>query len=119
MSQYSQERIESKIAEAISTMIVKGEIKNSKVNSLCSVSKVSLSHDNSYATIYISSFLNDGALEKSIEGLQSAASFIQGRVGRFLGTKNTPRLTFKKDTSYRDAQKINDLIDSVVKSDGK
>ncbi|MCH3916257.1 MAG: 30S ribosome-binding factor RbfA [Spirochaetia bacterium] len=118
MSQYSQDRIETKISQVISTLIVNGEIKNRKVNSLCSVSKVSLSHDNSYATVYISSFLEDSVLKKSVEGLQSAAPFIQGKLGHLLGTKNTPRLTFKMDTSYRDAQKINNLIDSLVQ-DGK
>lgn len=115
MSQYSQERIESKLGEAISTLIVRGEIKNPNVSTLCSVSRVSLSHDNAYATVFVTSVLGEGALKKSVAGLQKAAPFIQGRVGKFLGTRNTPKLTFKMDTSYRDAQKINNLIDSLVK----
>lgn len=113
MSQYSQKRIETKIEEAISTLIVKGEIKNQNVSTLCSVSRVSLSHDNAYATIYITSVLNDGSLNKSVVGLQKAAPFIQGRLGKFLATRNTPKLTFKADTSYKDADKINSLIDSL------
>ncbi len=113
MSKYSQQRIESKIAEAVSTLIVKGEIKHPDVSTLCSVSKVSLSPDNAYATIYITSVLDDESLEKSVAGLQKAAPFIQGRVGKFLRTKNTPRLTFKTDNSYKDAQNINNIIDSL------
>ncbi|MCK9190861.1 MAG: 30S ribosome-binding factor RbfA [Sphaerochaetaceae bacterium] len=115
MSKYSQARIEAKLIEAISTLIVQGEIKNHNVSTLVSVSKVSLSHDNAYAVVYISSFLDDGSLNKSVEGLQNAAPFIQGRIGKFLGTRNTPKLTFKADTSYEKAQKINHLIDSLVK----
>ena len=113
MSQYSQKRIEAKIEEAISTLIVKGEIKNSNVSTLCSVSRVSLSHDNAYATIYITSVLDDESLKKSVAGLQKAAAFIQGRLGKFLGTRNTPKLTFRADNSYKEAQKINNLIDSL------
>jgi ribosome-binding factor A len=113
MSQYSQKRIETKIEEAISTLIVKGEIKNHNVSTLCSVSRVSVSHDNAYATIFITSVLTDGSLERSVAGLQKAAPFIQGRLGKFLATRNTPKLTFKADTSFKDAQKINNLIDSL------
>lgn len=115
MSKFSQKRIESKLSEAISTLIVKGEIKNTNVSTLCSVSKVSLSHDNAYATVFISSFLDDDALLKSVDGLQKSAPYIQGRIGKFLGTRNTPKLTFRPDNSYEEAQKINDLIDSLVK----
>ncbi|MGD1818667.1 MAG: 30S ribosome-binding factor RbfA [Pleomorphochaeta sp.] len=113
MSQYSQKRIESKIQEAISTLIVKGEIKNHNVSTFCSVSRVSLSHDNAYATIYITSVLDDDSLTKSVAGLQKAAAFIQGRLGKFLGTRNTPKLTFKADVAYKEAEKINNLIDSL------
>jgi ribosome-binding factor A len=114
MSRYSQKRIESKLIEAISTLIVKGEIKNHNVSTLVSIPKVSLSHDNAYATVFVSSFLDDDSLQKSVDGLQSAAPFIQGRIGKFLGTRNTPKLTFKADTSYEEAQRINHLIDSLV-----
>ncbi|MGD1815995.1 MAG: 30S ribosome-binding factor RbfA [Pleomorphochaeta sp.] len=113
MSQYSQKRIESKIQEAISTLIIKGEIKNHNVSTFCSVSRVCLSHDNAYATIYITSVLDDDSLTKSVDGLQKAAAFIQGRLGKFLGTRNTPKLTFKADVAYKEAEKINNLIDSL------
>ncbi len=113
MSQFSQKRIESKIQEAISTLIVRGDIKNHNVSTFCSVSRIDLSHDNAYATIYITSVLEDGSLEKSVDGLQKAAGYIQGRLAKFLNTRNTPKLTFKADNTYKDAQKVNNLIDSL------
>eukprot|EP01156_Anaeramoeba_ignava_P000204 Anaeramoba_ignava/a102167_5.p1 GENE.a102167_5~~a102167_5.p1 ORF type:complete len:120 (+),score=19.51 a102167_5:98-457(+) len=114
MSQYSQKRIESKIQEAISTLIVTGEIKNHNVSTFCSISRVILSHDNAYATIYITSVLDDEKeMNKSVKGLQQSASFIQGRLGKFLGTRNTPKLTFKADVAYKEAEKVNNLIDSL------
>ncbi len=114
MSEYSQKRIESKLSEAISTLIVRGEVKNPNVSTLCSVSRVELSVDNSYASVYITSVLDDETLMRSVEGLQSASGFIQKRVGSFLKTRNTPVLKFKADTSLKDGQKINALIDSLV-----
>ncbi|MFA6687909.1 MAG: 30S ribosome-binding factor RbfA [Sphaerochaetaceae bacterium] len=114
MSEYSQKRIESKLMEAISTLIVTGEIKQPNLSTLCSVSRLELSKDNAYATVYISSVLSDGSLEKSVAALQSAAGFIQKRVGAFLKTRNTPKLTFKADFCIKDGQKVNELIDSLV-----
>ncbi|MDY4609430.1 MAG: 30S ribosome-binding factor RbfA [Sphaerochaetaceae bacterium] len=116
MSEYSQKRIESKLMEAISTLIVTGEIKQPNLSTLCSVSRLELSKDNAYATVYISSVLGDDSLERSVAALQSAAGFIQKRVGAFLKTRNTPRLTFKADFSIKDGQQVNELIDSLVEN---
>lgn len=114
MSEYSQKRIEARLSEAISTLIVKGEIKNHNVSTLCSVSRVELSMDNAYATVYISSVLDEKTLKESVAALQGASGFIQKRVGAFLKTRNTPVLHFKADTSLREGQKIIELIDSLV-----
>ncbi|MFA6845302.1 MAG: 30S ribosome-binding factor RbfA [Sphaerochaetaceae bacterium] len=113
MSDYSQKRIESRLAEAISMIIVQGQIKNPELSTLCSVSAVELSTDNAYATIYISSVLGEKLLEKSVNALQNAHSFIQKKVGAYLKTKNTPVLTFKADISLRQGEEINRLIDSL------
>lgn len=118
MSEYSQKRIEARLSEAISTLIVKGEIKNPHMSTLCSVSRVELSVDNSYAVVYISSVLDDETLKASVDAMQRASGFIQKRVASFLKTRNTPVLNFKADISLREGQKINALIDSLV-DDGK
>ncbi|MFA6776071.1 MAG: 30S ribosome-binding factor RbfA [Sphaerochaetaceae bacterium] len=117
MSHYSQERLESRLSQAISMMIVQGEIKNPNLSTLCSVTRVELSIDNAYATVFISSPLAKEKLEKSVAALQAAHSFIQKKVGAYLRTKNTPVLTFKADTSLEEGEKVNRLIDSLT--DGK
>lgn len=114
MSEYSQKRIESKLMEAISMLIVNGEIKQPNLSTLCSVSRLELSKDNAYATVFISSVLTDESLERSVAALQSAAGYIQKRVGAFLKTRNTPKLTFKADFSIKGGQEVNALIDSLV-----
>ena len=95
-------------------LIVKGEIKNQHVSTLCSVSRVEVSPDNAFAIVYISSVMDENTLNKSVEALQGASGFIQKRVGAFLKTRNTPVLHFKADTSLREGQKLNALIDSLV-----
>ena len=113
MSDYTHQRLEARIQETISTMIVTREIKHHGLSPFGSVSQVTLSRDKAYATVWVSSFVEDNKLEQSVAALQSAAGFIQQRLGALMKTRNTPRLTFKADTSIREAQAMNDLIDSL------
>lgn len=113
MSNYGHKRLEKRIQEIVGTLIVTGEIKNPHINPLVSVSSVILSKDNAYATVWISAYQDDDELEQSVAALQSAAGFIQQRLGRLLKTRNTPHLTFKSDTSIREARAINELIDRL------
>ncbi|MGN1164184.1 MAG: 30S ribosome-binding factor RbfA [Candidatus Ornithospirochaeta sp.] len=117
MSEFSQERLENKILETISSLIVTGAVKNHNLSTLCSVTKVELSPDNSSAKVYVSCVWDDGRLDKSVKALQDASAFIQARLARVLKTKNTPVLRFVKDNSYIEGERINRLIDEVIGKD--
>ena len=112
MADYIQSRNEARIMEIVNTLIVSGEIKNPKLSRFASISDISLSRDNAYATLYVSCLV-DRDLENSVKALQSAAPFIQGRIARVMKTKNTPRLNFVADTTERDAAKMDALIESL------
>lgn len=120
MSLHSQQRLEARILKAVNTMIVSGELKNLPPSSFASVSRVDLSKDNAYATIHISCLKADDEKElaRAVDALQRSAGFVQARLGAVLRTRNTPRLTFKPDTSLAEGQKVVDLIDSLGLSDG-
>lgn len=113
MSDYNHQRLETRIQEAISTMIVTREIKHHGLSQFVSVSEVELSKDKAYATVWVSSFEEEKVLEQSVAALQSAAGFIQKRIAAILKTRNTPKLRFKADTSLKEAQAMNELIDSL------
>lgn len=112
MADYIQSRNEARIKEIVNTLIVSGEIKNPKLSTFASISDISLSRDNAYATLYVSCLV-DRDLNNSVKALQSAAAFIQGRLARVMKTKNTPKLTFVPDTTERDAAKMDALIESL------
>lgn len=113
MSQYSEERLESRILESISTMIVTGVIKNPSLSRFCSVTEVSLSPDNAYADVFVSCLMEKD-LAKSVKALNSATGFIQGHLAKILKTRNTPVLRFIPDTSYQEGERINNLIDKAL-----
>ena len=112
MADYIQSRNEARIKEIVNTLIVSGEIKNPKLSTFASISDISLSRDNAYATLYVSCLV-DRDLNNSVKALQSAAAFIQGRLARVMKTKNTPKLTFVPDTTERDAARMDALIESL------
>ena len=113
MSTYSGSRLESRVMEAISTMIVTGVIKNPHLSRFTSVTDVKLSSDNAYATVYVSTVMEKD-LDRSVKALNSAAGFIQNRLGAILKTRNTPVLKFVPDISYIEGERINNLIDEAL-----
>lgn len=114
MSEFSQQRLEHKIMEAIGSLIVSGAIKNPHLSPFTSVTRVSLSPDNAAAIVYVSA-VPDNRIDASVRALESAKGFIQSRLAQVMKTKNTPVLSFRRDDSYREAERINRLIDEAVK----
>ena len=119
MSEFSQERLETKILETISSLIVTGAVKNHNLSTLTSITRVELSPDNSSAKVYVSYLFDNSQLDKSVKALRDASGFIQSRLAKVLKTKNTPVLRFIKDNSYIEGERINRLIDEVVAKDGE
>ena len=114
MSEFSQSRLESRIMEAVSSMIVSGQIKNPHLSVFTSVTRVELAPDNTSARIYVSS-MPEERIDPSVRALNSAKGFIQHRLADVLRTKNTPVLEFFRDDSYREADRVNKLIDEAMK----
>ena len=114
MSEFSQKRLEYRIQEAIGQLIVSGAIKNPHLSPFTSVTRVELAPDNASATVYVSA-VPDNRIDPSVKALESARGFIQARVAQVLKTRNTPVLRFRRDDSYREAERVNRLIDEAMK----
>ena len=114
MDSYNAKRLESRILEAINTLIVSGEIKNPGLSRFATATDIELSKDNSFARVYVSC-LEENRHQKSVDALQSAAGFIQSRLAKILKTRNTPKLVFEMDTTQREASRVNDLLESLKK----
>ena len=116
MDSYRTERVGNLIREKIGALIVEGKIKDPRVNPFLSVSRVKVSRDFSWADVYVSTFKHEAKLNSGVQGLQSAAGFIQSCLVREMRIRTTPRLRFHEDTSIREGfemiKKIEDLSDS-------
>ena len=115
MSGFRMERLGQTIQGKIGSLILEGKIKDNRVNSFLSITKVNVSRDLSYADVYVSD-IRGITNEKEIEGLQSAAGFIQSQLAGTMHIRKIPRLRFHADSSIGDGfnliKKIEALSDS-------
>jgi ribosome-binding factor A len=102
LPEYRTERIGHLIQEKISALILNGSIKDPRVNSFLSITRVNVSRDLSYADVYVSNISGRPGIAKGTAGLQSAASFIQARLAGEMHIRKTPRLRFHEDSSIRE-----------------
>ena len=76
------------------------------------VSEVRVSPDLKKATAYVIS-LGGRDMEEFLPALNDSASFFQKEIGAKLNLRFTPRLNFKVDHSFEEAQRIEKILDSL------
>jgi len=116
MQGFRTERLGQTIQEKISSLILEGRIKDSRVNAFLSITKVKVSKDLSFADVYVSD-IRGKINEKEIEGLQSAAGFIQSQLGKDMRIRKIPHLRFHEDKSVGDGFELIKKIESLVENE--
>lgn len=73
---------------------------------LATVTRVEVSSDGSHARVFVS-FLGDELADASgLKGLESAAAFIRGELGRRIEVRHVPELAFRADPGMRHSLRI-------------
>ncbi len=117
MSEKSQRlaRIEGEMQRVLSTLVSR-EVRDPRVGNV-TFTAVSVAPDMSAARVWFVPFGDKNAPEAVGEGLNRAAGFLRGEIGRALQLRHAPRLEFIYDTQIERADKLTRLIDGAVKSD--
>ena len=113
MNSFRAARVGNLIQEKIGELIVGEKIKDPRVDSFLSVTRVTVSGDLSHADIFVSGYKSEASLAKGVKGLQNAAGFIQAELSKSMHIRNTPRLRFHEDTGVREGFKIMQKIDEL------
>ena len=108
-------RIEGEIQRVLSALVAR-EVRDPRVGNI-TVTAVNVAPDLSTARIWFVPFGDQHAPEQVSEGLNRAAGFLRGEVGRALSLRHAPRLEFVYDKQIENADKLTRLIDGAVKSD--
>jgi len=114
MNEIRLKRVESLIREKVSSLIMMGEVKDPRVDSTITLTRVKAAGDLASARVWVSSFGGEEATKRAVQGLNNAAGFIQSRLGREIHMRNTPRLYFSADNSIRDGLTVNRLIEEAI-----
>jgi ribosome-binding factor A len=114
MAEYRSERVGHLIRQIISALILEGRIKDPRVSAFLSITRVRVSRDLSCADVYVSNIRAGARIERGVEGLQSAAGFIQARLGETMRIRKIPHLRFHADTSIREGFDMVRKIESLA-----
>ena len=95
--------------------IIRGEIKDPRINPLTSVVSVEVAPDLKSCKAYISVLGDDESAANTLAGLNSAKGFIRNRLAKTINLRNTPDITFIMDQSIAYGVSMSKKIDELTK----
>ena len=108
-------RINGEVQKELSN-IIRGEIKDPRINPLTSVVAVEVAPDLKTCKAYISVLGDEKSQQDTIKGLKSAEGYIRTMLAKNINLRNTPQITFILDQSIEYGVKMSKMIDDVTKN---
>ncbi len=103
------DRVGEAVREEIAAFLAAG-VKDPRVVGLVTVTAVEMSRDLAQANVFVSIYGSDDDRATTMEGLESVATGLRGRVGRALRLRIAPHITFRQDDSIARASRIETLL---------
>ena len=107
-------RINGEVQRELSN-IIRGEIKDPRINPLTSVVAVEVAPDLKTCKAYISVLGDEESQAKTLAGLKSAEGFIRSKLAKTVNLRNTPEIRFLLDQLIEYGVKMSKMIDEVTK----
>ncbi|MCR1840704.1 30S ribosome-binding factor RbfA [Murimonas intestini] len=107
-------RINGEVQRELSN-IIRGEIKDPRINPLTSVVAVEVAPDLKTCKAYISVLGDEESQKNTLTGLRSAEGYIRRELARTINLRNTPEIRFILDQSIEYGVNMSKLIDNVNK----
>ena len=115
----SQKRRPDQVAETVRQVIADlllTELRDPRIG-FVTVTGVQVTNDLSVATVRVSVMGEPAERAAALEGLESAAGFLRGRVGKALTTRIVPELRFELDRGLEHAARINQILGELKQED--
>ena len=107
-------RINGEVMRELSN-IIRGEIKDPRINPMTSVVSVEVSPDLKQCKAYISVLGDEESQKSTLEGLRSAEGYIRRELAHTINLRNTPEIIFIIDQSIEYGVNMSRFIDEVNK----
>ena len=101
-------RVERQVKQIVGDILKRGA-KDPRIG-FVSVMSVKVSPDLRHAQVFVSIFGSEEEATRTLQGLQSARSYIQRELGRLMSTRYTPVIVFQRDESIAYSARINRII---------
>ena len=95
--------------------IIRGEIKDPRINPMTSVVAVEVAPDLKTAKAYISVLGDEKSQQDTIKGLKSAEGYIRRALAKSINLRNTPEIKFILDQSIEYGINMSKKIDELTK----
>jgi ribosome-binding factor A len=105
-------RLQAEIQRIVSELLIEG-LKDPRIDTMTSVSKVELSNDTSVATIYFSIYGSQKTKEDTLDALENAKGYIRSRLAKVLEIRQVPELRFKIDESVEYSIEIQKILNKL------
>src|SRR3954447_19428157 len=102
-------RVDEALRAVLSDAITR-DLKDPRIG-FVTVTGVKTSPDLRHARVYVSVLGDEPTRQATLEGLQSAHGFLQGRIASELSLRRTPTLAFQYDDSIDRGMRITELLD--------
>ena len=109
-------RISEEVKKIVSELLTRG-LKDPRISSMTSITKVEVTGDLRYANIFVSVLGDKSVKEETLEGLESAKGFIRKEIGNRMDLRYVPEPIFHLDESIEQGIYMSKLIDKVNKID--
>lgn len=109
-------RLAAQIQEIVAESIRAQEVKDPRLE-MVTVTDTRVTGDLHDATVYYTVYGGDTEVQESAEGLEDVRRPLRAEVGRQLGIKFTPTLTFVRDEIPESARAFEQLLESARASD--
>lgn len=106
------DRVGDLILKEVSDMIIKGEIRDPRVNSVA-FTGIKVTEDLSFARLYFTLINEDTDKKETLTGLERATGFIKRELSKRLRMRRIPDLKFEFDTALQEGYKIDDILREV------
>jgi ribosome-binding factor A len=105
-------KIEAEMQRVLAELVGR-EVKDPRVGNV-TITAVSLAADLGTARVFFVPFASRHDAAEVAAGLTHAGGFLRGEIGRRLGLRHAPRLSFVFDDSFDKAERLTKLIDQAV-----
>lgn len=90
--------------------ILERDMDDPRLGSMVSVTDVEVSHDLSFAKVYVSVLEEGAARAQALEALRHASGFVRHALRPRLGLREVPEIRFLLDTSIERGARVEDLL---------